>query len=258
MLVVLFRLKASQWCSLSFWTLLVAGMLVTTPVLSSVRGSAIEMADSYLNIPYRDDGAINLKGEWVRFASPQVDIASPGLNCSGFIVDFARSVFQRKISLLEASHDRLSDSGVGARLGQDWDFGRDLILNITQGREPLVVMPRGVKVKNWFDGLPLRGFNLHDEALVKDVLGQLESKMMYFVSISKPWRKKKGYRLIHYHVGVILVSDEGAFFYHTTRLSKTHKYNLRSKAGLAQFAYQFRPSQYGDKHMLVIGVKDPL
>ena len=252
MLVALFRLRASQWCSLFLW------ILITTPVLSLARGSAMEIADSYLNIPYRDDGAMNLKGEWVRFAAPQVAISSPGLNCSGFVVGFARGVFQIEISLEAATYDRLRDSGVGARLGHDWDFGRDLILNMTEGREPVVVMPKGIRVKNWSDGLPLRGFNLHDEALLKDVVGQLEPKMVYFVSISKPWRKKKGYRLIHYHVGVILVSDEGAFFYHTTRLSKTHKYNLKSKAGLAQFAYQFRPSQYGDKHMLVLGVKEAL
>ena len=57
------------------------------------------LADQYLGIPYRSDGAIDARGRYVTFNNPDREFLDPGLNCSGFVVDFARKALGRTLPL---------------------------------------------------------------------------------------------------------------------------------------------------------------
>ena len=215
-----------------------------------------DIASSYLKIPYREDGVLDTRGRYVTFRDQKRIYATPGLNCSGLLVDFSRRTLKKDITIAKAKYDRLGDSGPYAKKGEDWDFGRDLILNVSDGLPKHLVGPKDDIAG---DGLPRRGFNLHDKDLWPEVLSQLRSGYVYFASISKPWSKVKPYKLIHYHVGIIIKqSDKLIWFYHTTKLSHTHRYNLAYDKGMEQFHYQFARSKYGDKYILLVGVEPPL
>ena len=213
------------------------------------------IADDYRGIAYRADGATNAAGEFVTFNRPKLVFATPGLNCSGFLLDFARKAFGQHLTIEAAKVDRLSDSGPGADWGQDWDFGRDLVLNITAGNSIYAVLPSSHKERLWKDGLPLRGFDIHNRDLLEEVIAGLNPGDLYFVVISKPWRKKIPYRLLHYHVGLLIPADGEVFFYHASKLSGTHGYAISNSKGLDRFQYQFRKSVYGVKTALVVGVR---
>ena len=225
-------------------------------IRESQRNRPAEIVETFLGTPYRADGARTSDGHWVTFAEPRKAHETAGLNCSGFVVDYSRRLLDRNVSLKEAKRDRLGDSGPGAALGEDWDFGRDLILNVTEGRtrEFILADASGPEQKAK-DGLPARGFNLHDDALLDLALARMETDHLYLASISKPWHKMKPYRLIHYHVGAFIKKRSGdVWFYHTTRLSNTHGMNVSQEKGRERFHYQFAPSEWGDKFILIVGV----
>ena len=87
-----------------------------------------------LGQPFRVDGAQDEEGRWVTFNRPDKISSAPGFNCSGFTVAAARLLLARPFSLAEATRDRRGDSGPGSPLGPDWDFGLDLIFNLSEGR----------------------------------------------------------------------------------------------------------------------------
>ena len=87
-----------------------------------------------LGQPFRVDGAQDEEGRWVTFNRPDEISSAPGFNCSGFTVAAARLLLARPFSLAEATRDRRGDSGPASPLGPDWDFGLDLILNLSEGR----------------------------------------------------------------------------------------------------------------------------
>ena len=211
-----------------------------------------EALQPLLGTPYRDDGARNRQGHWVTFRAPQKVLSGPGLNCSGFLVEVARRT-GRTVSLQQATADRENNSGPGAALGEDWDFGRDLILNLA-GQVRAVLHPKG-RLPGWPAGHPAtaRGFNMHDAAAWQKVLPQIRQDRIYFASISKPWHRKKGYRLLHYHVAALLRDHRGeVWFYHTTRLNDTHRMNLSHPRGLTRLLYQFRKFRWGDRYILIV------
>lgn len=172
------------------------------------------------------------------------------------MVAFARLALNAPYPLAEVVKDRLNDSGANAAWGEDWDFGRDLILNLTEGRKVYAVNPQGYNGKIWSDGLPLTGFSLHNQGMLDEVLSRLKAGQLYFVVVSKPWRKKKPYRLLHYHVGLFIPVDDAVYFYHSSKLSGTHGYIISSSQGRRRFQYQFKQSAFGDKKLLVLGFVD--
>ena len=240
-------------CSICWGSCLTLCSAWARPNISNYNGTSIHtLARSYLNTPYQIDAATDIHGRYVTFSNPTQELPTPGLNCSGFVVDFARRALSKNLSLATVRYDRQNNSGSGAHLGEDWDFGRDLILNITEGFAREFVGPAGQLSS---DGYPDRGFSLHDKTIWRQVFRQLTPNKVYFVSISKPWYGKKPYSLLHYHVGVVLKeSVSQVWLYHATQLSRVHRYNLASAEGMAQFDRQFAPSRFGNKHILLLGV----
>ncbi|MEJ2716140.1 MAG: hypothetical protein P8182_03240, partial [Deltaproteobacteria bacterium] len=99
----------------------------------SAKNSAKEIADTHLGIPYRDDGVLDSRGRFTTFNRPDEIYSTPGMNCSGLVLSVSRFLLNKNFTLTEASRDRQNNSGPGAAFGKDWDFGLDLILNLTDG-----------------------------------------------------------------------------------------------------------------------------
>jgi hypothetical protein len=102
-----------------------------------------DIADTHLGIPYRDDGVLNNEGQFTTFNRPDRIYPSPGMNCSGLVLSVSRFLLNKNFSLTAVTRDRQNNSGPGSPLGKDWDFGLDLILNLTEGIPRRVVMPDG-------------------------------------------------------------------------------------------------------------------
>lgn len=218
----------------------------------------VATADTHLGIPYRDDGTLDSSGNFTTFSKPDLILPTPGLNCSGLVLSISRFFFGRNFSLQEAVRDRQGNSGPGARLGQDWDFGLDLVLNITEGVPRRVIMPDGKDYSlDDADGTTLRGFDLDDWASWQQVLERMQPGRVYLGSISKPTRRP-GYKLMHYHV--VLMVPEGkdkVWLYHATHRSNVHKMNLKTRQGLNRLTAQFKNQRGEEKRILIIEARLP-
>jgi len=217
------------------------------------KTDAIDIANTHLGIPYRDDGTLDDRGYFTTFDRPDRLLDTPGMNCSGLVVSVSRFLLNRNWKLDDVMRDRQGNSGAGAPLGKDWDFGWDLVLNLTEGLPRKIIMPdRRNYTLDGADGMSLRGFDLHDSAAWRDVLSQMQPGRMYLGSISKP-ADIPGYKLLHYHVVLMLPDGKGGvWLYHATRRSQVHRMNIASPQGMERFMSQFRGNRGGAKKILII------
>ncbi|MDQ7833486.1 MAG: hypothetical protein RDU30_17285 [Desulfovibrionaceae bacterium] len=222
------------------------------PKLAAAR-DAQAMADAFLNIPYVDDATLDEQGRFTLFEHPEAVLPSPGLNCSGFTLSVSRFLLQKNIALAAATTDIGSDSGPGSPSGHDWDFGFDLIRNITRDLPRRAILPGGETPDlDAATGHGLRGFPIADTAAWTRVMARLRPGHVYLASISKPV-KTKGYTLLHYHVGLIVPGrDGGFFFYHATPKSGSHRISLSAPGGVKQLQEQFRDKSPNEKRILLI------
>ncbi|MCD6527408.1 MAG: hypothetical protein J7K75_10495 [Desulfuromonas sp.] len=188
-----------------------AGEMLSPAALPQVLradASPRDVLSFFERTPYRPDGAIDQRGDFTFFADQQTILSTPGLNCSGFVVAFCRYFLKRNYHLNDVVIDRMADSGFGAEQGEDWDFGYDLILNLTEGMERKVMLPFGQTAAiDGSDGAGLRGFALHDLGAWADVMARMTANHLYLFSMSKPVNFKN-YKILHHHVGVIVMDDE--------------------------------------------------
>lgn len=224
------------------------------PRLSAAR-DAQALAEAFLNIPYVDDATIDEHGRFTLFEHPETVLAAPGFNCSGFTLSLARFLLQRNFTLEMAKADTGRDSGPDSLYGWDWDFGFDLIRNLSQGLPRRVMLPDGSAPDiAAADGRSLRGFPIADTSAWRRVMAHFRPGHVYLASISKPV-KTKGYTLLHYHVGLIVPGPDGAFsFYHATPKSGSHRVPLSAPQGLTQLQAQFRDKSPNEKHILLLEV----
>lgn len=217
------------------------------------KTNPIEIADTFLRIPYRNDGTIDERGDFVTFNKPGKSFRTPGLNCSGLVLSVSRYLLMKNFTLKEAARDRQGNSGADAPLGKDWDFGWDLIFNLSDGLNRRVILPEGYdNASDSGDGQTLRGFDMHDPEAWSSVLAQMSPGHLYLVTLSKP-TKKKGYQIIHYHTAFMLVGEKGeVWVYQATRRSRTHRINLKTPQGMKRFMAQFRKSGGVSKNILIL------
>lgn len=225
----------------------------------SPAGSPEEIAAAFLGLPYRNDGAINEKGEYTLFANRQARFSSPGLNCSGLVVAASRLLLGVNFNLDEVTYDRLGDSGPDAPNGQDWDFGWDLVLNISEGFSRCLLLPGFVEADPAEGtGLWPRGYDIHLPETWRELPERLRPGHLYLISLNMEGRGKlKGLR--HYHVGFIHVARSGeAWFYQTTgKGGGVNRRDLKSPEGIASFKKAFANSGGNRKMMLVVEVPLP-
>jgi len=181
----------------------------------AVKTNPLEIADTCLGIPYRDDGTIDHKGYFTTFNRPDRVYDTPGLNCSGLVLSVARFLFNKNFSLEQATRDRQKNSGANAAFGKDWDFGYDLILNVTEHAPRRVIMPdTRPHPLDTSDGLSLRGFDLQDGNAWAAVLRQMQPGKIYLGSISRETGNPR--RVLHYHVVLMIPDEKKAAFGCTT------------------------------------------
>jgi len=213
----------------------------------------IEIANTHVGIPYRDDGTIDDRGYFTTFADPGRFFDSPGLNCSGLVLSVSRFLFNKNWSLQDATRDRLGDSGPGSASGKDWDFGWDLIFNITEGFPRRVMTFGGESFKpESSDARSFRGFDLQDSRTWQSALSDMKHGRVYFGSISR-MAPESGNRLLHYHVVLILPARDGSIhLYHATRRSNVHRINIGNQQGLQRFLSQFRGARQEPKKIVLV------
>lgn len=208
-----------------------------------------------LGQPYRDDGVDDPAGRHTLFADPTARFPAAGYNCSGFVTTASRALLHRPLPLEAVKRDRKGDSGPGSAKGEDWDFGYDLICNISEGLPRRVLLPDGTGGDPaGLDAARQRGFPLHDAVAWKAVLGQLRPGEMALATFSKDI---KG-RLYYYHVGLLVRDASGrAWFYHATPGTGVHRLELSAPAGMATLAKEFAEKRFGDKWALVVALPLP-
>ena len=214
---------------------------------------------SFLGAPFRVDGALNLKGQWVTFNQPDIPADSAGFNCSGFTVAAARRLLCRDFDLTEVSYDRAGDSGEGAVFGQDWDFGLDIILNLAQDY-PHRLLPEVDLSKPPFESMASGramglGVSLHSPDFEKQ-LAQIQPGNFCFFVFSKPDRRFP-VGVSYYHVGVIVPDGSALWLYHSTAGAKTNRVNLADPEGLARLRRHFKPLANAERRVLMIEVTPP-
>ncbi|WP_243368223.1 hypothetical protein [Fundidesulfovibrio soli] len=231
-------------------------------LLAAAPASAADLtskADQLLGIPYRPDGVRDPSGRWTTFEHPEQSFATPGLNCSGLDFTLMRLLGATTADPRQAARDRLGDSGPGAPNGQDWDFGFDIILNLTDQLPRRWLLPQARAVSPPDTGETMRGFPVDDRAAWKSALNQIAPNQAApsqaaLVSFSQPGRRK-GYGLQHYHVGLILPDATGGrWLYQATPKSGAHKLNLASPEGMERFQRFFAGP---DRRALLLGVTLP-
>jgi len=215
--------------------------------------SPVSVADTFLGFPYRPDGVIDEKGRHTLFADPQREFADPGFNCSGLVVSTCRLLLERDIPLADAKKDRLGDSGPDALPGEDWDFGWDLVLNLSEGLSPCVLLPGGTAAVP-ADALAERGFPLIDTESWKKILVLLKPGSLYLGSLNRPVDRPPYCHLYH-HTLFILPEGERIWLYQSTVRNGTHKIDLSEPEGLERFISPYRT--FDDERLFLIEVPLP-
>lgn len=238
-----------------------------TPDIPGLRqlppgASAKQILDAFVGVPYRNDGAVDLAGQFVLFADPSTRFDSPGLNCSGLVVAAVRLLLREPFSLQQAKIDRLGDSGPGAPLGQDWDFGWDLLFNLLKGRSKQLVTPQGLEALDaatltQYDGATLRGFPLANRQAWQNALAQMQAGSIVLADWSKPtdW---KGYTLLHHHMALILPLESGErWYYHAVSKRGVERIGLHTPEGLTRLLELYPESPLGERRALLVATPLP-
>lgn len=212
---------------------MLSGLLLSLMLSASV--DAAPAVSDLLGIPYVDDAVLDERGRWTFFEHPDRTAKSPGLNCSGLVTAAARRLLGRAPTLAEATRDRLGDSGADAPSGKDWDFGYDLVMNLSEGLPRRALLPDGAQGVESGDGRTLRGFATGDAEAWRKVLPGIVAGRLYLASLSR-----KGKRLEHHHVALVLRDEVGrVWLYQTLPKGRAHRLELTSEQGLRRVRESF-------------------
>jgi len=193
-----------------------------------------------LGIPYVADGVLDERGRWTTFSDPGQALPGPGLNCSGFLVAAARRLLGFTGTPSEAGRDRLGDSGPGAVRGQDWDFGWDLVLNLSEGRPRRWLFPEGPQEAPGSGAEALRGFSFQDSKAWSKVAAQIQPGRVCLADFTR----RRGGQWVHHHVALLLKEPGGRLvLYQTLPEGQVHRLVLSSEAGLARLRRMFGPGE---------------
>ncbi|MDR1051985.1 MAG: hypothetical protein LBP95_13145 [Deltaproteobacteria bacterium] len=204
---------------------------------------------SFNRVPFRVDGAVSDAGEWATWQNPGAPLRSPGFNCSGYVVEAVRHLAGTNVPLAAALRDRDGDSGPDSELGEDWDFGLDLVQNLTGASLGDLLPPAEFKIQENKSGRP-EGVGLDiNGPLFPELLAGLARPATYLFVISKPDRAFKG-GLSYYHVGVLDADRDGnLWFYQATARVGVHRLNLGDAAGVATFRRYFPPIRGAERRI---------
>lgn len=200
---------------------------------------------SLLGVPYVDDAVTDARGRTVTFRAPGVPLARPGLNCSGFVVAAARALWAWPGSPSDAARDRAGDSGRTAARGEDWDFGYDLALNLTEGRPRHWIVAEG-EAPDTTPALGLRGWPVRSGT---DWARACAGIPTGGAGVAVFLRVREG-RLHFHHVGLLARDGGRTWFYQTLPHGRVHRLDPLTESGQARLARMFGPGE----RMVVLAV----
>ena len=239
----------------AFFVLAMCCLMGQTAV-AATSAEAEMLLKPHLDISYRSDGASTVQGEYTLFADPSARFKTPGYNCSGFVLAATRVLLDAAITIEDAKQDRFADSGPESPHGEDWDFGWDLLLNLSEGRERVFLLPTGGKVDPAsLDGFAAKGFDFHAPGVFDALLARVQKDHLYLLSFNRA-TTKKGYTHMHYHVGLMVMGKNNQIYmYQTTTESKrSYRRNMSDSVEKAEFLRAFANTSSGRKHMAVLEV----
>ena len=207
-------------------------------------------------VPYRVDGASTIDGRHTLFANESKTFSTPGYNCSGFVLEASRKIFGTVTTIAQAKRDRENNSGPKSADGHDWDFGWDLIRNITDGMPRALFIPGGTSVDpTTQDGFKARGYDLHSSRTWQELKSRIQKNHVYFLSYNRE-TEKRGYRLMHYHVGLVVLAENGdMLMYQTTPQSRrSYVRNLSNPKEMEEFLSAFSNAGVFRKYITVLEV----
>jgi hypothetical protein len=208
----------------------------------------------FLGVPYRADGVINDSGRYATFNAPDAVLNAPGLNCSGLVLAASRIVLERNITLAEAVRDREGDSGPQSEYGHDWDFGFDLIMNISEGWPRALLAPGGLVAISKVTGKTVPTFDPHAPGFAAEIQAHIRENGFYLVSFSRH-KTPESPPQRHYHTGIIVREGSAVWLYNTTHTSgKVIRRNLATPDGLARFRESFKNAGGSYKRLTVVSV----
>lgn len=249
------RASSTRICQSGQFVALLAAILVLIPLPARATDDPMTVLAPLLGIPYRNDGVTDPTGRYTTFADPAARFGTPGLNCSGFVVTASRALLGRPLPLAAVKRDRKGDSGPNSPRGQDWDFGYDLLVNITEGLPRQVLLSNGASPDiDAADPAGLRGFPLHDATAWAAVLPRIRPGRLVLATLSKMVRG----RLLFYHVGLLVADPAGRiWFYHATPGHGVHRLGIDRPAGMTALLQEFAEKHFGDKKILLLAVPLP-
>jgi hypothetical protein len=211
-------------------TLLLASLLTAAPA-TDLTASLRDL----LGVAYVDDATVDETGRYTLFNHPEKTVDPPGLNCSGFVVAASQRLLGKKLAPAETARDRLGDSGDDSPKGKDWDFGWDLVMNLSDGLPRRALLPTGVQEVEGQSGSTMRGFSTDDAAAWKKILPRVRQDRVYLASLSRVTR-----HLEHHHVGVVLRdAADRVWFYQTLPKGHSHRLELSSPEGFKRMQGMF-------------------
>jgi hypothetical protein len=202
----------------------------------------VERLADLLGVPYVMDGVQDERGRWTTFAHPELLLPRPGLNCSGFVVAAARRLIGFQGSPAGAARDRRGDSGPGAPEGQDWDFGWDLVLNLSEGRPRRWLAPEGEQPVAADAAADSAGFRAQDAAAWARVRPRLRADRVYLAAFLRP--RPGSARRQYHHVALLLKDSDGrVWLYQTLPRGRAHRLRIDTSQGYARFCTMFGPAE---------------
>ena len=214
--------------------------LCAWPLLATPPGDLPGKVGDLVGIPYVDDAVLDERGRWTRFSHPDQVLERPGLNCSGFVVAAARRLLNYRGTLSQAGRDRLGGSGPGAEGGPDWDYGWDLVLNLSEGHPRHWVLPGGDQPAPGASARSLAGFRVQDREAWAQLSSRWRPDRVYLATL----QRGSGLKLRHHHVALLLKGATGGLgFYQTLPGGRVHRLNLDTPEGLDRLCAMFGPGE---------------
>ncbi len=222
--------------------------ILILPIYLSANDLHVKLLEPLLDIDYRIDGVTNIKEEYTVFSDTSKIYKRAGLNCSGFVLAGARQLLGKSITISEAIKDTNQNSDKNSSLGEDWDFGRDLILNIAK--------PFNHRFLNYEDidtnSSTSDGIRLNDHVAWSDMFKRMKKDNIYLTAFSKNVNKN-GYKALYYHVGIIIKDDNSnIWLYHSTPKSGVHRVWLDFDRKMTPFKREYPENLSHDKRALIL------
>lgn len=223
-------------------------LLLFFPISLLASNLHMKLLEPLLGIKYRIDGTTNIYEKYTLFENQNKIYKKAGLNCSGFVLTGAKQLLGKNIKIDSAKKDINQNSGENSSMGKDWDFGRDLILNIAK--------PFSHRFLNYdtidTNSTTSDGININNTLAWSDIFKRMKKENIYLVAFSKP-TEIKGYKYLYSHVGIMIKDDNNnIWLYHSTEKNGVHKIWMDFDTNMTPFKKEYPKSSSYEIRALVL------